>query len=51
MDFGRLTDFLLNGGGLELNKALFFAINDRKTKALIIELNTVGQLYVRGFLH
>lgn len=48
VSFGRLSDLIDNRGRLGVNPALLFAIDRNQVKALIIQLNTRGQLYVKG---
>lgn len=48
MTFGRLSDIIDNADGLETFPAVRFAIDKTQTKALILQLNTRGQLYVKG---
>lgn len=46
--FGRLSDIIEKGERLDVNRALLFAIDRPQLKTLIIQLNTRGQLYVKG---
>jgi len=46
--FGALSDLVENRRALTINKALFFVLSKPESKALIIQLNTEGQLFLKG---
>jgi hypothetical protein len=48
MAWGRLTDFVKRGMGLDFNSALFFVFSQNEIQTRVIELNTDGQLFDRG---
>lgn len=48
ISFGALSDLVENGRALTINKALFFVFSKPENQDLIIELNTEGQLFLKG---